>query len=211
MGEYILKRFSITLILVSASLNIIFNISNLVQIYVGGLDFLDVYIQMHLRFGELGIIAGFVGLYVSAQKNSRFKYLSLVYLLLGFLRFLLVEFTLIEGYGFISVLITIMMLIVLSYLALSDKETDTPSLDVKRTFLCIVSGIYGISFAIISITFSNIEIIEPELAVTQTILPFFYVAFLIGLWVYFYDYYQVAFIHKNTMIRIQKNQESMKD
>jgi ABC-type proline/glycine betaine transport system permease subunit len=211
MGEYILKRFSITLILVSASLNIIFNISNLVQIYVGGLDFLDVYILMHLRFGELGIIAGFVGLYVSAQKNTSFKYLSLVYLLLGFSKFLLVEFTLIEDYGFWSVLLSLLMLLTLSLFILSDKKMDMPSLILKRTFLCIVSGIYGISFAITSIIVSNSETMHPELDVTQTILPFFYVTFLVGLWIYFYEYILVGFIHKNPMIRIQKNQESMKD
>jgi len=209
MGEYILKRFSITLILVSTSLNIIFNLSNLIQIFAGGLDFLDVYILMHLRFGDLGIIAGFAGLYVSAQKNTSFKYLSLVYMVLGFSKFLLVEFTLIEGYGFWSVLITIMMLFALSYLVITEKEMNKPSLIVKHTFLSVVSGLYGISFAVTSIITSNREMVHPELDVTQTILPFFYVVFLIGLWIYFYEYFQLSFIHKNPMIRIQKNQESI--
>ena len=211
MGEYILKRFSITLILVSASLNVIFNVSNLIQIFVGGLDFLDYYIAMHLRFGELGIIFGFVGLYVSANDNKTLKNLSLIYMLLGFSKFLLVEYQLVQGYGFWSVFITGMMAAAIAMLVISKGKQASTALFVKGVALSVASGVYWLALVITSIISLYQDLNTSQMAVTHTVLPFFYVIFLIGLWVYFYEYYKEVFIYKIKMIRIQKNEELEKN
>jgi hypothetical protein len=211
MGEYILKRFSITLILVSATLNILFNVSNLIQIFIGGLDFLDVYINLYLRFGDLGIIAGFVGLYVSSNGNKALKNISLVYLMLGFIKFLFVEFLWIDSHGFWSVLITGLMLAAIVLLVTVYKENDNPLLHVKGIMLSMVSIIYWIAFSATSIiSFYQDFNMEEQLA-THTVLPLFYVLFMVGLWIYFYECYKEAFIYKKTIIRIQNNEEAKKN
>jgi len=211
MGEYILKRFSITLILVSASLNIIFNVSNLIQIFIGGLDFLEVYINLYLRFGDLGIIFGFVGLYVSSNQHTALKHLSLAYVMLGFLKFLLVEFMLINGFGFWSVLITGLMLAAIVLLVTVYKENTHSTLNVKGIMLSVASIIYWIAFLVTSITAFYQDFNMEEQSATHAVHSFFYVIFMIGLWVYYYDCYKEAFMVKNTTIRIQNNEEDKKD
>ena len=211
MGEYILKRFSITLILVSASLNIIFNVSNLVQIFIGGLDFLEVYINLYLRFGDLGIIFGFVGLYVSSNQHMALKHLSLAYVMLGFLKFLLVEFMLIDGFGFWSVLITGLMLAAIVLLVTVYNENDHSTLKLKGIVLSVASSIYWIAFLATSIIVHYNDFNTEEQSVTNTVLPFFYVIFMVGLCVYYHEYYKEAFMCKNGIIRIQNNEEDKKD
>ncbi|HBG32646.1 MAG: hypothetical protein A2084_03380 [Tenericutes bacterium GWC2_39_45] len=211
MGEYILKRFSITLILVSASLNIIFNVSSLIQIYIGGLDFLEVYINLYLRFGDLGIIFGFVGLYVSSNQHMARKHLSLAYVMLGFLKFLLVEFMLIDGFVFWSVFITGLMIAAIVLLVTVYKENDHSTLNVKGIVLSMASSIYWIAFLATSIIAHYNDFNTDEQSVTNTVLPFFYVVFMVGLCVYYYEYYKESFLCKNAIIRIQNNEEEKKD
>jgi hypothetical protein len=211
MGAYILKRFSITLILVSATLNIFFNIFNLIQIFIGGVDFLDMYIDLYLRFGELGIIAGFAGLYVSSNGHKALKNLSLVYLMLGSIKFLFVEFMWIENYGFWSVLITGLMLAAIVLLVTVYKENDHPTLSVKGIVLSIASSIYWIAFLVTSIISFYQDLSSEEQSATHTVLPFFYVIFMVGLCVYYHEFYKEAFIYRNQIIRIQNNEEAKKD
>lgn len=204
MGESILKRFSVTLILVSASLNIIFNFLHLVQNFAGGLFFLQNYITIYLRFGELGIITGFVGLFVSANGHKALRNLSLIYMLLGFLKFLLIEFMVIGNYGFWSILITGLMLTTIVCLVICYREHDIGVLFVKGIALSIISIVYWLSMIVTSIIASYQNLVDSNMDLTMTVLPFFYIFYLIGLCTYFYEYYKEAFIYKNTMIRIQK-------
>jgi len=204
MGESILKRFSVTLILVSASLNVIFNFLHLIQNFAGELLFLQNYITIYLRFGELGIITGFVGLFVSANGHKALRNFSLIYMLLGFLKFLLIEFMVIGNYGFWSILITGLMLATIVCLVICYREHDIGVLFVKGIALSIISIIYWLSMIVTSSIASYQNLVDSNMALTNTVLPFFYIFYLIGLCTYFYEYYKEAFIYKNTMIRIQK-------
>ncbi|MBU1141563.1 MAG: hypothetical protein KKG64_03470 [Firmicutes bacterium] len=190
-----MKQFSIILILLSCVLGTLSHITNFIELYFGGLETLTSFSTIYVRFGELTFIIGFIGLYLTAQTNAKIKYLSLWFVLFGFFHFLIIEFGFINNLDGLSLLILLGRLTILTLFVLQFKSGEMDALRIKGFILISTIGIFWMASMIIS--FLPICEVCATPHATDTVLPFFYIIFQLGIWVFFLELYREIYHYKN--------------
>ncbi len=190
-----MKQFSIILILLSCVLGIISRTINLIDFYFVDLDVFSTFSSLYTRFGDLTVIAGFLGVFLIVKNNMKLKTLALAIVLSGFFHFLIIEYGFISEYGVLSALILLVRFAVLILFVIQYKDEEMDALRVKG-FVCISTiGIYWLAFFIISLIPVCVTCSTPHASLT--ILPFFYIIFQLGLWMFILELYREIFNYKN--------------
>ena len=190
-----MKQFSFIIIMVSFFLGIVSRFINIIDIYFINMDVFSTFSTTYTRFGELTLIVGFLGLYLSCKSNFKIKTAAVAIVLSGFFHFLIIEYGFIAEYDFSSALILLVRLLVLVFFIMQYKDQETDGLRVKGYIGMIITGIYFLAFLIISFIPECIVCSAPHASLT--ILPFFYIIYQVGLWIFFLELYREIFNYKN--------------
>ncbi|MCF7930377.1 MAG: hypothetical protein K9L02_02580 [Acholeplasmataceae bacterium] len=190
-----MKQFSIVLILVSCILGIISHILNFIGLYIEEINSYFPFSDIYVRFGELTLIIGLVGLYVTFKDNVKFKSLLLGTIIAGFFHFLIIEFGIISGIGLLSALILMIKFSVFSMCILQFKDEEMDALRIKGFVLISVIGLYCLAFLVIS--FITIFTTQSSPSISETVLPFFYMIYQAGLYIFFLELYREIYRYKN--------------
>ena len=190
-----MKQFSIVLILVSCILGVISHILNFIGLYITEIDTYFPFSGIYARFGELTLIFGLVGLYVTFKDNVKFKSLLLGTIIAGFFHFLIIEFGIISGIGLLSALILIIKFTVFSMFIYQYRDIEMDALRIKGFVLISVIGLYCLAFFVISLI--TIFSTQSFPSVSDTVLPFFYMIYQVGLYIFFLELYREIYRYKN--------------
>lgn len=194
-GGFNVKQFSIILILISCILGIISHILNFIGLYIGELSSYFLFSDIYVRFGELTLIIGLVGFYVTLKDNIKFKSLLMGTIIAGFFHFLIIEYGLISNIGILSSLILLIQFAVFCLFVLQFRDQEMDALRVKGFVLVSFIGVYWLAFFIISIL--TLVLTQANPPISETVLPFFYVLYQIGLWIFFLELYREIYHYKN--------------
>jgi len=186
-----MKKMSIVLILLSCALTIFSHLINQIDSLFFSLPMFYPSVDLFIRFGDLLIIFGFIGLFLSTKKHPKIKVYSFIFALLGILRFLIIDFGVTESYHLVPNILLFLQVVVLTLWILEVKTIQVPLLTIKGYSLIIISFIYYISVQILSLLPNN------QSNPTIMVIPFFLVAYQIGLWIFFKEWYKEAYIYKN--------------
>ena len=182
---------SIVLILLSCALTIFSHLINQIDSLFFTLPMFYPSVDLFIRFGDLLIIFGFIGLFLSTKKYPKIKVYSFLFALLGILRFLVIDFGVTESYHLVPNILLFLQVVMLTLWILEVKTIQVPLLTIKGYSLIIISFIYYISVQIISLLPNN------QSNPTIVVIPFFIVVYQIGLWIFFKERYKEAYIYKN--------------
>jgi uncharacterized membrane protein len=146
-----------------------------------------------IRFGDLTLIFGFIGLFLVISNHRIIKWLSLGFVVMGLTRFFLVEFSVIGALSMMSfVILIIQVLFLITFLYNIMKQNS--SLMVHNGYLII-----GLTFLYcLSILFAMMISNQP-LALVESILAIFYIGFQVGLWMFFKQWYKELNISTNQL------------
>ncbi|PKK99475.1 MAG: hypothetical protein CVV57_00005 [Tenericutes bacterium HGW-Tenericutes-2] len=186
-----MKKMSIVLILLSCALTIFSHLINQIDSLFFSLPMFYPSVDLFIRFGDLLIIFGFIGLFLSTKKHPKIKVFSFIFALLGILRFLVIDFGVTESYHLVPNILLFLQVVVLTLWILEVKTIQVPLLTIKGYSLIIISFIYYISVQILSLLPNN------QSNPTIVLIPFFLMAYQIGLWIFFKEWYKEAYIYKN--------------
>ena len=186
-----MKKMSIVLILLSCALTIFSHLINQIDSLFFSLPMFYPSVDLFIRFGDLLIIFGFIGLFLSTKKHPKIKVYSFIFALLGILRFLIIDYGVTESYHLVPNILLFLQVVVLTLWILEVKTIQVPLLTIKGYSLIIISFIYYISVQILSLLPNN------QSNPTIMVIPFFLVAYQIGLWIFFKEWYKEAYIYKN--------------
>jgi hypothetical protein len=186
-----MKKMSIVLILLSCALTIFSHLINQIDSLFFSLPMFYPSVDLFIRFGDLLIIFGFIGLFLSTKKYPKIKVYSFLFALLGILRFLVIDFGVTESYHLVPNILLFLQVVMLTLWILEVKTIQVPLLTIKGYSLIIISFIYYISVQIISLLPNN------QSNPTIVVIPFFIVVYQIGLWIFFKEWYKEAYIYKN--------------
>jgi len=152
-------------------------------------------VDLFIRFGDLLIIFGFIGLFLSTKKYPKIKLYSFLYAFLGMIRFLVIDFGVTESYHLIPNIILFLQVVSLTLWVLEVKVIQVPLLTIKGYVVIIISFTYYLTVQIVSLFPHNQANVtsNPEIIV----IPFFLITYQIGLWVFFKEWYKEAYIYKN--------------
>lgn len=190
-----MKQFSIIIILVSCILGIISHIFHFTSLFLVEINSYFPFSDVYIRFGELTLIIGLVGLYVSIKDNIKFKSLLLGTIIAGFFHFLIIEYGFIANIGMISALILLVQFSVFCLFIIQFRDEETDVLRIKGYVLVGIIGIYWLAFFIISLLTQLISQSTPPIA--ETVLPFFYILYQVGLYIFFLELYREIYHYKN--------------
>ena len=190
-----MKKMSIVLILLSCALSIFSHLINQFDLLFFSLPMFYPSVDLFIRFGDLLIIFGFIGLFLSTKKYPKIKVYSILFALLGILRFLVIDFGITEIYHFIPNILLFLQVVLLTLWVLEVKAIQIPLLTIKGYSLIIISFIYYISVQILSLLPHNLTNLTSNPAFV--VIPFFFIAYQIGLWIFFKEWYKEAYIYKN--------------
>lgn len=190
-----MKQFSIILILVSCVLGIISHMINFIGIYVGELDSTLPFLSVYTRFGELTLIIGLAGLYVTYRNNYILKTLLMGTILAGFIHFLIIEYGFIPSIGVISALLLLIKFAIFMLFIMQFRDVEMDALRIKGFALISIIGVYWLAFFVISIL--SIFIFQTTPTLSDLILPIFYIIYQIGLWIFFIELYREIFHYNN--------------
>jgi hypothetical protein len=190
-----MKKMSIVLILLSCALTIFSHLINQIDSLFFSLPMFYPSVDIFIRFGDLLIIFGFIGLFLSTKKHPKIRLYSFIFALLGIIRFLVIDFGITESYHLIPNILLFLQTVLLTIWVLEVKTIQVPLLTIKGYSLIIISLVYYISVQIISFVPHNQ--VNPSQNPTITIIPFFLILYQIGLWIFFKEWYKEAYIYKN--------------
>ncbi|MBU1143166.1 MAG: hypothetical protein KKH92_05895 [Firmicutes bacterium] len=186
-----MQKMSIVTILLSCALTIFSHMINQIDSMIFNLPMFYPSVDIFIRFGDLMIIFGFIGLFLSTKDYPRIKLYSVLFAILGLIRFLMIDFGIMEPFGLITNILLLLQIVLLTLWLLEIKKIEIPLLTIKGYSLIAIAFVYFISLFITSII--PYEQSNP----TQTILPFFLIGYQVGLWIYFKEWYKEAYIYKN--------------
>lgn len=153
------------------------------------------YVDLIVRFGDLGLILGCVAIVTVLKSKMMVRVLASVFAAVGALRFLLIEFSVFPNHSFISVILLIVQLaaFVLFFRAMANDELPVMTIKSKITNACVIA--YGVSFALLSlIQVSAYPTLE---WISTIILSLFYVLYQWGIYLYFKEWYREAYTYRN--------------
>ncbi|MBU1093272.1 MAG: hypothetical protein KKH01_02290 [Firmicutes bacterium] len=190
-----MKQFSIILILISAILGVVSHTLNFIGLYVEEINTLLPFLEVYTRFGELTIIIGLVGLYVTCKNKLKMKSLLLGVILAGFFHFLIIEFGFISLISIPSTIILLIQFAVFVLFILQFRDEEMDALRIKGFVLIGTIGVYWLAFFVISLL--TVTITQSNLPISETVLPFFYMLYQLGLWIFFLELYFEIYHYKN--------------
>lgn len=168
---------------------------NFIGIYVGELDSTLPFLSVYTRFGELTLIIGLAGLYVTYKNNFMLKTLLMGTILAGFIHFLIIEYGFIPSIGIISALLLLIKFAIFMLFIMQFKDVEMDALRIKGFALISTIGVYWLAFFVISIL--SIFIFQTAPTLSDRILPIFYIIYQIGLWIFFIELYREIFHYNN--------------
>lgn len=151
--------------------------------------------SLYIRFGELTLVMGFIGLFLTVKNNSKLKYLALIFVICSFAHFMFIEFGMMITYDLVSLLSLAVRLILFTAIILQFKNVEFDALTVKGYILIATMITYFIAF--IYSSFLPACITCSNLSVSYLILPIFYIFLQIGIYVFFLELYREIFHYKN--------------
>jgi hypothetical protein len=190
-----LKKFSIILVLMYSLVLGFSYFVHIVDLFFVNMPLFYDSTHLLLRFGELIILFAFIGFFISTYKFPRLKFFSLCFSICGLLRFFAIEFSLVEQFGVIAISLIFLQLIFFILWILELKNLNIPNVFVKGYITIIMTSIYIIAMIISSLIPYNEMQALPR--ATETILPFFTLLYLVGIWLLFKEWYREAFVYKN--------------
>jgi len=168
---------------------------NFIGIYVGELDSTLPFLSVYTRFGELTLIIGLAGLYVTYKNNYILKTLLMGTILAGFIHFLIIEYGFIPSIGVISALLLLIKFAIFMLFIMQFRDVEMDALRIKGFALISTIGVYWLTFFVISIL--SIFIFQTTPTLSDIILPIFYIIYQIGLWIFFIELYREIFHYNN--------------
>ena len=190
-----MKKMSIVLILLSSALTIFSHLINQIDSLFFSLSMFYPSVDILIRFGDLLIIFGFIGLFLLTKKYPKMKLFSIMFSILGLIRFLVIDFGILDAFEMITNIVLFLQIVTLVLWLLEVKKIDAPLLTIKGYSLIMISFIYFITVLITSLI--PYDLANSSTRPTITILPFFIIAYQLGLWIYFKEWYKEAYIYKN--------------
>ncbi|MDO9629394.1 MAG: hypothetical protein Q7I99_05775 [Acholeplasmataceae bacterium] len=190
-----MKKMSIVLILLSSALSFFSHLINQINTLIFSLPMFYPAVDLFIRFDELLIIFGFIGLFITTMKHPKMKFYSLLFAIISMIRFLIIEFGLLGSYDLPTNILLLFQIVVLTLWLLEVKTVEVPLLTIKGYALIIIIYVYFIAVQAISLIPYELSNSTPR--ATLTVLPFFIMSYHIGLWVYFKEWYKEAYIYKN--------------
>jgi hypothetical protein len=190
-----LKKFSIILVLMYSLILGFSYLVHIVDLFFVNMPLFYQSTNLVLRFGELIILFAFIGFFISTFKFLRLKFFSICFVLCGFIKFFAIEFSMIEQFGVLAISLMFLQLIFLMLWILELKNLNIPNVYLKGYMTIGMTLIYIIALIVISLLPYNEMQALPR--ATETILPFFSLLYLIGIWLLFKEWYREAFVYKN--------------
>jgi len=190
-----LKQFSIIVIVLSAFLSIITHLLHQIHLYIGHLEMFYPAIEIYMRFGELTLLLGFTGVFLTI-KQPRIKMLSLCIIIIGSIHFFLIEFGIILSLSHSSNILLISQLVLVAMLVLQFRSYDLGLFMVKGYYLIVIVVLYGIAYMVLNIIDKPV-VDSFHTTLTGTILTIFFIMFKIGLFSFFKEWYREAFTYNN--------------
>ncbi|MBN2300193.1 MAG: hypothetical protein JXC31_03285 [Acholeplasmataceae bacterium] len=190
-----MKQFALILFMLSSILGIISHIFAFLDLSLTVFDRINLFSSLYIRFGGLTLIMGFIALYLSSDRHVKLKFLSLAFIILGFLHFILIEFGFLSTYGILSVLFVAFQLLILCAIILQFKNIELDALTIKGYISITTIIIYFIAYFYIALTPSCMTC--SQFSFSHLILPFAYVIFQIGIYVFFLELYREIYHYKN--------------
>jgi len=190
-----MKKMSIVLILLSCALTIFSHLINQFDSLFFSLPMFYPSVDLFIRFGDLLIIFGFIGLFLSTKKHPKIKVYSFLFAFLGIIRFLVIDLGVTGNYHLIPNIILFLQIVGLTLWVLEVKTIQVPLLTIKGYAVIAISFIYYIAVQIISLLPNYQESANPNPA--YIVITFFLIAYQIGLWIFFKEWYKEAYIYKN--------------
>jgi hypothetical protein len=190
-----MKKMSIVLILLSSALTIFSHLINQIDSLIFSMPMFYPSIDLLIRFGDLLIIFGFIGLFLSTKNYPKMKLYSILFATTGFIRFLIIDFGITDSFALLTNIIFLLQIVLLTLWILETKKIEIPLLIIKGYYLIVISFIYFITLEVTSLI--PYDLSNPASRPTLTILPFFLIGYQIGIWIYFKEWYKEAYVYKN--------------
>jgi hypothetical protein len=182
-------------IVLSAILSISTHLLHQLHLYFGYFDMLYPAISIYLRFGELTLLIGFLGLFLTT-KRLQIRILSLCVVMIGILYFLLIEFNIVSSYDHLSNILLISKLVAITLFILQFRSYDLGLFMVKGYFLIVIVTLYTTSYIILF--FIDKPVVEiNRTSLSGTVLTAFFILFEFGILNFFKEWYREAFTYNN--------------
>lgn len=156
----------------------------LIDVNILELERMQPLIAALIRFGDLTLIFGFIGLFLILTNRDLIKWLSLGFSVIGVLRFFLIEFSLIDVFSLISFLLLVVQISFLIMFVLKISEQNRTSIAHKGYLVIGLTILYCISILILMFMAN-----QPQ-TLNESILAVFYIGFQLGLWMFFKQWYK---------------------
>lgn len=192
-----MKQISIILILLSASLGIFTHLTHQIYLYTGQLQFLYPGISIYMRYSELTLFLGFLGLSISSKKIRVIAFLIATII---FIHFLFLEYNVIDSYTLLDSLMIVVTLTLLCALLILYRKYDRNLLMAKGHLLIGLSILYGIS-SVILMSFFQPEITLTSTSWSGTVYIVFYMIYQLGIFLFFKELYGEIYIYHNEVIK----------
>lgn len=190
-----MQKMSIVLILLSSALTIFSHSINQIDSLFFSLPMFYPSVDIFIRYGDLIIIFGFIGLFLSTKKYPKMKLYCVMFSILGLIRFLIIDFGVTESFNLIPNIILLLQIVALTLWLLDVKKLEVPLLTIKSYSLIMIAFLYFVTVLVTSLI--PYELSNETSRPTLTILPFFLITYQVGIWIYFKEWYKEAYIYKN--------------
>lgn len=187
-----MRKLTIILILMYCFLGIISNIANLIQLPFDNLSITSEFLKLNLRFGDLIFLMGILGVFLISKNDTSIRVYSLSYVVLGVIKFLAIDFGLVDDFGPLFMIFLMLMTVVLMGLVLQFNEYSIEALALKGNVLIAVLGLYGIVYAFLLI-FSILEG-ETVLLSISVLTSIMHIGLKICIGIFFIEVYKEMFV-----------------
>lgn len=190
-----MKQISIVLIALSAALGIFTHLSHQIHLYYGQFEFLYPGISIYMRYGDLTLMLGFFGLFLSDHDHMKQRYVAMLLALIIVINFMLIDFNAIEQFGLTSSVLVTLKLILLSIYIIEIKKNSLESVINHHYILIGVIALYDLIFVVLSLFF------QPQITINMTstsgtIITFFFILFQMTILIIFKGWYTESYIHQ---------------
>jgi len=198
MGDLLLKQFSIVVMISAALMNGLSHIFNIFNLFFDDIDLFSYYATVVMRFGDLGLMIGAVGLYLSIKTKRVVRGYAILYAIIGMVRFLSLEYALIISHGFIDTFLIITQLSTMILFFKAMPLNQVPILNVKSRISSGLLYLFGIfSVMLIFMPTSSNQLYILIISVSTSL---FYIIYHIGVYIYFQEWYKEAYTYHNILL-----------
>ena len=152
-------------------------------------------ITIYIRFGELTLLLGFLGLFLTS-KRLQIRILSLSMVIIGISYFILIEFSIVAPYDHLANILLISKLLILTLFILQFRSYDLGLFMVKGYFLIAILTLYATAYIILNIIDKPV-VDANHTTLSGTALTVFFILFEFGVFNFFNEWYKEAFMYNN--------------